>query len=117
MLEQMIEITAATVITVKTKGSKTPARTHKVHKIKLNSEIWFIKSPIINTLCALSFARYPSPINKGSVAKSVKIASPKPRGRDSSIFLSNGSLKPNEIKKIATPKDLIGSIFVSMCIL
>ena len=81
----IIDTTAATVITVKTVGSSTPARTHSVQSIRLNSDIWFISRPIMKMLCDFSLAIMPRPMNNGSVAKMVKSASPNPIGSDSSI--------------------------------
>mmetsp|Transcript_27581 Transcript_27581/g.62769 ORF Transcript_27581/g.62769 Transcript_27581/m.62769 type:complete len:244 (-) Transcript_27581:928-1659(-) len=116
-LEIIIDTTAATVIVVRTTFSNTPARTVSVHRIRLNSEIWFMSMPSMNAVWLLTPAAYPSAANRGMVATTVKSAKKRPIGSASSMGWPSSSDRPSEMKKIATPRVLIGSIFVSMCIL
>lgn len=85
MLDTTMDATAATVMTVSTTGSKTPALTHSVHRMRLNSEIWFISRPSMKTVWDLRPVRNPSAANSGRVANSSKAARPTPSGRASTI--------------------------------
>ena len=88
-----------------------------MHRIRLNSEIWFMSMPSMNTVWLLHPANQPRMANRGMVKMTVKIAKKRPIGSASSMGCPSSSDRPSEMKKIATPRVLIGSIFVSMCIL